>query len=74
MLRDSPQYYQIWKHKEVTGLSLPFMFTDMMGGVFNDLSLVFKEKFDVLASVSYSIIVVCQPILLELSLFNDETR
>lgn len=55
-----PQYYEIWKHKEVIGISIPFMLVDLLGGIFNDLSLVFKEEFDVLAGVCYSIVVVCQ--------------
>lgn len=54
-----PQYYEIYKYKEVIGVSLMFMFVDMMGGVFSDLSLAFKEHFDVVAGVAYSLVVVC---------------
>ena len=34
------------------------MLIDMLGGVFSDLSLAFKEDFDVVAGVSYSLVVV----------------
>ena len=55
----SPQYYEIYKYKEVIGISITFMCIDLMGGVFNDLSLVFKDKFDVVAGITYSLVVVC---------------
>ena len=56
--RDSPQYYEIYKHKEVIGISILFMLVDMMGGVFSDLSLAFKAQFDVVAGITYSLVVV----------------
>ena len=34
------------------------MAIDLLGGVFSDLSLVFKPKFDVIAGVAYSLVVV----------------
>lgn len=34
------------------------MFIDMLGGVFSTLSLVFKTEFDVIAGVTYSLVVV----------------
>ncbi|KAI8996441.1 PQ loop repeat-domain-containing protein [Trametes punicea] len=53
-----PQYWEIYRRKEVVGLSVLFMFVDMLGGVFSDLSLAFKAKFDVLAGITYSLVVV----------------
>lgn len=35
-----------------------FMTVDLLGGVFSLLSLVFKPKFDALAGVAYSLVVV----------------
>jgi hypothetical protein len=58
MLTRSPQYYEIYKHREVIGISLPFVTVDLLGGVFSDLSLAFKESFDVIASLTYSLVVV----------------
>ena len=54
----SPQYYEIYKHKEVIGISIIFMFVDFLGGVFNDLSLAFKDHFDVIPAITYSLVVV----------------
>ena len=53
-----PQFYEIYRYKEVIGISMTFMFVDCLGGVFSILSLVFKKKFDVVASLSYSLVVV----------------
>ncbi|KAF8889354.1 PQ loop repeat-domain-containing protein [Infundibulicybe gibba] len=44
-----PQYWEILRRREVVGISLVFMTIDALGGVFSDLSLVFKTKFDILA-------------------------
>jgi len=53
-----PQYYEIYKHGAVLGISLTFMAVDCLGGIFSILSLIFKSKFDVLAAVAYSLVVV----------------
>lgn len=46
-------------HSEVVGISVPFMVVDMLGGVFSDLSLVFKPPpFNTIAAISYSLVVV----------------
>lgn len=34
------------------------MAIDLLGGVFSDLSLVFKKDLDVIAAVTYSLVVV----------------
>ncbi|CDO69640.1 hypothetical protein BN946_scf184851.g28 [Trametes cinnabarina] len=59
-----PQYYEIYKYKEVVGISLLFMSVDLMGGVFNDLSLAFKDHFDVVAGVTYSLVVLLDGIVI----------
>ncbi|KAI0820301.1 PQ loop repeat-domain-containing protein [Trametes gibbosa] len=59
-----PQYYEIYKYKEVIGISLMFMAVDLLGGVFNDLSLAFKDEFDVVAGVTYSLVVVLDGIVI----------
>ncbi|KAI0369137.1 hypothetical protein BV20DRAFT_1036659 [Pilatotrama ljubarskyi] len=63
-----PQYYEIYKYKEVIGISLIFMTVDLLGGVFNDLSLAFKDKFDVVAGVTYSLVVVLDGTVILLAL------
>ena len=56
--KHSPQYYEIYKYREVIGISVVFMAVDLMGGVFSLLSLAFKEHFDVIAAVAYGAVVV----------------
>ncbi|KAK0202780.1 PQ-loop-domain-containing protein [Desarmillaria ectypa] len=63
-----PQFYEIYKHKEVIGISKLFMLVDMLGGVFSLLSLVFRDTFDVLAGVAYSLVVVLDGIVILLAM------
>lgn len=35
-----------------------FIFIDWLGGLFSVLSLVFKEEFDIIAGITYSLVVV----------------
>jgi len=55
---ERPQYYEIYKHGAVIGISLTFMAVDLLGGVFSLLSLAFKARFDATAAVAYSLVVV----------------
>jgi hypothetical protein len=57
-LADRPQFYEIYKHGAVLGISLTFMAVDCLGGVFSILSLIFKCQFDGIAAVSYASVVV----------------
>jgi hypothetical protein len=57
----SPQFVEIWRRREVVGISILFMLVDCLGGVFSMLSLVFKDKIDVIASVTYLAVVVSPP-------------
>ncbi|KAH9976069.1 hypothetical protein BJV74DRAFT_798724 [Russula compacta] len=53
-----PQFYEIYKHRAVIGISLAFMAIDLLGGLSSILSLVFKHQVDVLAAVAYGIVTV----------------
>ncbi|KAJ3491375.1 hypothetical protein NLI96_g765 [Meripilus lineatus] len=64
-----PQYWEIYKHGEVIGISITFMLVDCLGGVFSDLSLAFKPTFDVIAGVAYTLVVVLDGIVIILALF-----
>ncbi|KAJ7097057.1 hypothetical protein B0H15DRAFT_824673 [Mycena belliarum] len=57
-----PQYVEVWRRREVVGISILFMTCDMLGGMFSDLSLVFKSEFDVIAGMSYTLVIVCPTI------------
>ncbi|EKM75016.1 hypothetical protein AGABI1DRAFT_132637 [Agaricus bisporus var. burnettii JB137-S8] len=52
-----PQYWEIYKRKEVVGISYLFIFVDILGGLLNDLSLLFAKEFDGLAAASYTIVI-----------------
>ncbi|KDQ61337.1 hypothetical protein JAAARDRAFT_149976 [Jaapia argillacea MUCL 33604] len=70
-----PQYYEIWKHGEVIGISITFMTVDLLGGVFSDLSLAFKPKFDVIAGIAYTLVVVLDGVVLVAALIlNPRAR
>jgi hypothetical protein len=49
-----PQYWEIYRLKEVIGISLVFMAVDIGGGLFSFLSLFFRAKLDYAAFVSQS--------------------
>ncbi|PCH44423.1 PQ-loop-domain-containing protein [Wolfiporia cocos MD-104 SS10] len=63
-----PQYWEIYKRREVVGISVLFMTVDMMGGVFSDLSLAFKSSFNIIAGVTYSLVVVMDGLVILLAL------
>ncbi|KAJ7024833.1 PQ loop repeat-domain-containing protein [Mycena alexandri] len=70
-----PQYFEIWQHREVLGISILFMVVDMLGGIFSDLSLAFKARFDVIAAVTYSLVVVLDGlVLLAAVILNPRAR
>ncbi|KAF7333784.1 PQ-loop-domain-containing protein [Mycena venus] len=52
-----PQYVEIWRLREVVGISVLFVVIDLLGSVFSDLSLAFKDKFDIIAAITYSFVV-----------------
>ncbi|TXT04876.1 hypothetical protein VHUM_03959 [Vanrija humicola] len=53
-----PEYYEIYKHKEVVGISLLFMAVDIGGGIFSGLSLFFRKDFDKIAFIQYFLVVL----------------
>ncbi len=53
-----PQYWEIYKYKEVIGVSITFLLVDILGAVLNDLSLVFRVKFDIIAAITYTLVIV----------------
>ncbi|KAF7370183.1 Pq loop repeat protein [Mycena sanguinolenta] len=53
-----PQYVEIWRRREVVGISCLLLMLDMLGGVCMDLSLAFKNQLDIVTGITYSLIVV----------------
>ncbi|KAK0563213.1 hypothetical protein OC844_002312 [Tilletia horrida] len=48
-----PQYVEIWKLREVRGISFLFLAVDTSGGIFAIISLAFKETFDYIGALNY---------------------
>jgi len=59
-----PQYVEIYRLKQVKGISYTFMAIDIGGGVFSILSLAFKAKWDVIASLVYLLVIVLDSLIL----------
>lgn len=53
-----PQFIEIYKRRQVTGISVTFLAIDICGAVFSLLSLIFKDKFDGIAALTYLGVVV----------------
>ena len=64
---DRPQFYEIYTHGAVVGISITFMAIDCLGGVFSILSLIFKRHVDVLAAVAYALVVV-RPLTVQINI------
>ncbi|WWC90033.1 uncharacterized protein L201_004963 [Kwoniella dendrophila CBS 6074] len=64
----APQYYEIWKFKEVLGISMTFLIVDTLGGVFSLSSLFCRAKLDIAGLVSYALVVVLDSIVIILAL------
>lgn len=52
-----PEYWEIYKHKAVVGISVMFMIVDILGGVFSGVSLFFREELDYTALAQYMLVV-----------------
>ncbi|KAI0047850.1 hypothetical protein FA95DRAFT_1451387, partial [Auriscalpium vulgare] len=70
-----PQYYEIYRHRAVVGISITFMLVDLLGGLFSALSLVFKKHFDVIAGTAYSMVVLLDGIvIIAAAILNPRAR
>ncbi|KAK7024880.1 PQ loop repeat-domain-containing protein [Favolaschia claudopus] len=55
-----PQFIEIWRRREVIGLSMTLLWLDVFGGICMDLSLIFQGQFDVVSGIIYTLIVVLE--------------
>ncbi|GAA5894600.1 Ilt1p [Sporobolomyces salmoneus] len=63
-----PQFWQIWKDREVFGLSYTFLAMDTIGAVFSILSLAFKASLDGVAFAGYLAVIVFEVLIVILAL------
>ncbi|KAF8983027.1 hypothetical protein BGZ46_000107 [Entomortierella lignicola] len=54
-----PQYFDIYRDKSVVGVSMAFIAADAMGAIFSILSLCFSDTLDILATLTYVMVLVC---------------
>ncbi|KAJ7199110.1 PQ loop repeat-domain-containing protein [Mycena haematopus] len=70
-----PQYVEIWRRREVVGISSLLLVLDMLGGICMDLSLAFENRLDVVAGITYSLIVVLEAfVLLAMMILNPRAE
>ncbi|KAF9916642.1 hypothetical protein BX616_003215 [Lobosporangium transversale] len=58
-----PQYIDIYKSKSVVGVSMAFIAADAMGAMFSIISLCFRDTFDLLATLNYVVVLICDFII-----------
>lgn len=71
----APQFYEIYKAKEVIGLSYLFLFMDSLGAVFSLVSLACKDVLDIIALVGYVAVLGLEVVIFLLALaLNPRAR
>ncbi|KFY00462.1 hypothetical protein O988_03295 [Pseudogymnoascus sp. VKM F-3808] len=56
-----PPYYEMWKRRgRVVGISLWFIFIDLMGAFFSLMALVAQHEFDILGGVLYIAVIILE--------------
>ncbi|GAA6063554.1 hypothetical protein JCM10212_002666 [Sporobolomyces blumeae] len=63
-----PQFWQIYKDREVIGLSYLFLAMDTLGAVFSILSLAFKTNLDGIAFAGYLVVIIFEVAIVVLAL------
>ena len=71
----APQFYEIYKAKEVIGLSYLFLFMDSLGAVFSLVSLACKDQLDIIALIGYVAVLGLEIVIVLLALvLNPRAR
>ncbi|KAL5349776.1 hypothetical protein ACLOAV_004808 [Pseudogymnoascus australis] len=56
-----PPYYEMWKrHGRVVGISLWFIFIDLLGAFFSLMALVAQREFDILGGILYIVVIILE--------------
>lgn len=58
-----PQYIDIYRDRSVVGVSMVFIAADAGGAMFSIISLIFRTEFDLLATLNYCAVLVCDLIV-----------
>ena len=67
-----PQYVDIIKLRSVVGVSMAFIAADAAGSIFSMISLAFRDTFDILATMNYVVVFVCDMIVVALYYYYNK--
>ncbi|KAF9434729.1 hypothetical protein BGZ76_007544 [Entomortierella beljakovae] len=67
-----PQYIGILRLRSVVGVSMMFITADAAGSVFSIISLVFRDKFDILATMNYAMVFICDLIVVAFYVYYNK--
>ncbi|KAF9947106.1 hypothetical protein BGZ72_010855 [Mortierella alpina] len=67
-----PQYMDIYKDRSVVGVSMAFIAADALGAVFSLVSLAFRTEFDLLATLNYVVVLVCDLLVVALFVYYNK--
>ncbi|CAO3572809.1 unnamed protein product [Mortierella alpina] len=67
-----PQYADIYKDRSVVGVSMAFIAADALGAVFSLISLAFRTEFDLLATLNYVVVLVCDLLVVALFVYYNK--
>ncbi|KAF9936227.1 hypothetical protein BGZ67_002535 [Mortierella alpina] len=67
-----PQYADIYKDRSVVGVSMAFIAADALGAVFSLVSLAFRTEFDLLATLNYVVVLVCDLLVVALFVYYNK--
>ncbi|BGP45315.1 hypothetical protein JCM10450v2_001133 [Rhodotorula kratochvilovae] len=70
-----PQFVEIWRAREVYGISYMFLFLDSLGAVFSIMSLAFKHEFDAIAFAGFAVVLLAEIVIFIVALvLNPRAR
>ncbi len=67
-----PQYADIYRDRSVVGVSMAFIAADALGAVFSLISLAFRTEFDLLATLNYVVVLVCDLLVVALFVYYNK--
>ncbi|KAF9540283.1 hypothetical protein EC957_004442 [Mortierella hygrophila] len=67
-----PQYFDIYRDRSVVGVSMAFISADAAGAIFSIISLIFRSEFDLLATLNYCAVLVCDLIVVALWVYFNK--
>ncbi|KAG0211988.1 hypothetical protein BGX33_003947 [Mortierella sp. NVP41] len=67
-----PQYIDIYRDRSVVGVSMAFIAADAAGAIFSIISLIFRSEFDLLATLNYVAVLICDLIVVAFYVYYNK--